>query len=193
MAYFIAGVDEAGRGPLAGPVLAAAVILDPTRPIQGLADSKQLSALKREALFHQIQNQAIAWALGRAEVSEIDQINIFQASLLAMQRAVEGLPVVPHHVQIDGTHCPVVSCTSEAVVNGDQKIPAISAASILAKVMRDREMVEHDRLYPGYGFVQHKGYGTKMHLEALRRLGPCAIHRQSFAPVREMLLFVNSE
>ena len=187
----IAGVDDVGRGPLAGPVLAAAVILNPNKRIRGLGDSKQLSEKQREKLFPIIQERSLAFAIGRAEVAEIDTLNIFHAGLLAMKRAIEALSVSPEHVLIDGTHCPELICTAEAIVKGDQKIPAISAASIIAKVTRDREMVVLDEQYPGYGFAEHKGYSTKQHLEALRRLGPCAIHRHSFAPVffeRQQLL-----
>ena len=184
MVKFIAGVDEVGRGPLAGPVLAAAVILDPMRPIEGLADSKMLSEKRREALFPLIQTNVLAWSIGRVEAEEIDRINIFQASLLVMQRAVLGLSIRPEHVLVDGKYCPNLPHSVEAIIKGDQKIPAISAASILAKVIRDREMVVLDKLYPGYGFARHKGYGTKMHMERLNSLGPCPQHRRSFAPVR---------
>jgi ribonuclease HII len=185
MVKLIAGVDEVGRGPLAGPVLAVAVILDPMRPsIEGLADSKMLSEKRREALFPLIQANVLAWSIGRVEAEEIDRINIFQASLLAMQRAVLGLSIRPEHVLVDGKYCPNLPHSVEAIIKGDQKIPAISAASILAKVIRDREMVALDTLYPGYGFARHKGYGTKMHMERLNSLGPCPQHRRSFAPVR---------
>ena len=183
----IAGVDEVGRGPLAGPVVAGAVILDPNKPISGLADSKKLSEKQREILFPIIQDQCIAWAIGRAEVSEIDSINIFQASLLAMQRAVNALSIKPTHVKVDGKFCPTISVTCEAIIKGDQLIPEISAASILAKVIRDREMVEWAKKYPGYGFEKHKGYGTKQHKEALQELGITPLHRKSFSPVRELL------
>lgn len=179
-----AGVDEAGRGPLAGPVIAAAVILNPDKPLAGLADSKTLSEKKREALFPLIQEYALAWAVGRAEVAEIEALNIFHASLLAMQRAVLALSIPPEHALFDGTHCPKLLCLTEAIIKGDQKIPAISAASILAKVTRDREMRLLDEQYPGYGFAIHKGYGTAVHKEALRRLGPCKEHRKSFRGVR---------
>jgi ribonuclease HII len=179
----IAGVDEAGRGPLAGPVIAAAVILNPQQPIMGLADSKMLSEKKREALFLLIQEHALAWAIGRADVAEIAQLNIFHASLLAMQRAVLGLSMMPEHALFDGTHCPQLSCATAAIIKGDQKIPAISAASILAKVTRDREMQLLDSLYPGYGFAIHKGYGTAVHRNALQRLGPCPQHRKGFRGV----------
>lgn len=184
---WLAGVDEVGRGPLAGPVVAAAVILDPERPIAGLADSKKLSEKRREQLFELIQQNALAWAIGRAEVEEIDQINILQASLLAMQRAVAQIEPLPRHALIDGNKCPQLPCTAEAIIKGDTKVPAISAASILAKVVRDREMMEMDRLYPGYGFSGHKGYPSAQHLAALRLLGVSPIHRRSFAPVRKLL------
>ena len=186
-ARLVAGVDEVGRGPLAGPVVAAAVILDPARPIAGLADSKKLTERRREALVELIEERALAWCLGRAEVEEIDRINILQASLLAMQRAVTGLQAAPDHVLVDGNRCPVLSCTSEAIIKGDTKIAEISAASILAKVARDREMVEMDCRYPGYGLAGHKGYPTAAHMSALRELGPTVIHRRSFRPVRELL------
>jgi len=183
----IAGVDEVGRGPLAGPVIAAAVILDPARPIAGLTDSKLLTEKKREALFFQIQECALAWAIGRAEVYEIDAINILQASLLAMQRAVEQLTIQPQRVLVDGNKSPRFACASEAIIKGDLTIPAISAASIIAKVTRDREMCELDQVYPGYGLAIHKGYPTKTHLAALKTLGVSMIHRQSFKPVKELL------
>ncbi len=183
----IAGVDEVGRGPLAGPVVAGAVILNPERPIMGIADSKQLTAAARERLAPLIQAQAIAWALGRAEVEEIDRLNIFQASLLAMQRAIMALPVAPSLVLVDGKHCPSVSCPIRAVIKGDQTIAAIAAASIIAKVARDAEMVGLDKHYPGYSFGKHKGYPTRMHLTALEKLGPCPIHRRSFRPVERCL------
>lgn len=183
----IAGVDEVGRGPLAGPVIAAAVILDPARPIAGLADSKKLSPARRERLALSIRANALAWALGRAEVAEIDRLNIFQASLLAMRRAVEALPMTPDRVLVDGKHCPPLACPCTAIVKGDATVPAISAASILAKVTRDAELRElHDR-YPRYDFARHKGYPTVVHREALRRFGPCPEHRRSFAPVAAAL------
>jgi ribonuclease HII len=183
----IAGVDEVGRGPLAGPVIAAAVILDPARPIAGLADSKKLSPARRERLALDIRANALAWALGRAEVAEIDRLNIFQASLLAMRRAVEALPMTPNRVLVDGKHCPPLACPCTAIVKGDATVPAISAASILAKVTRDAELRElHDR-YPRYDFARHKGYPTAVHREALRRYGPCPEHRRSFAPVAAAL------
>lgn len=183
----IAGVDEAGRGPLAGPVLAAAVVLDPRAPIDGLADSKQLGARARERLASLIREHAYAWSLGRADAGDIDRINILQATLLAMARAVAGLPVSPERVMVDGLHCPQLACSVQAVVGGDRRIASISAASILAKVTRDAEMLEMDRCYPEYGFKRHKGYPTREHREALRKLGPCPIHRRSFAPVRAVI------
>ena len=183
----IAGVDEVGRGPLAGPVIAAAVILDPAHPIAGLADSKKLSPARRERLALDIRANALAWALGRAEVAEIDRLNIFQASLLAMRRAIEALPMTPDRVLVDGKHCPPLACPCTAIVKGDATVPAISAASILAKVTRDAELRElHDR-YPRYDFARHKGYPTAIHREALRRYGPCPEHRRSFAPVAAAL------
>jgi ribonuclease HII len=182
-ALLIAGVDEAGRGPLAGPVVAAAVILDPARPIVGLADSKKLSAARRERLAVAIRAKSLAWALGRAEVAEIDRLNILQASLLAMQRAVAALNVVPAKVLVDGNRCPPLACPCEAIVKGDATVPVIGAASILAKVARDAELRRLHDHYPHYNFAQHKGYPTAAHLEALRRHGPCPEHRRSFAPV----------
>ncbi|MEG7522755.1 MAG: ribonuclease HII [Chromatiales bacterium] len=187
MDFFIAGVDEVGRGPLAGPVVAAAVILDPANPIEGLADSKKLIEKRRETLSGLICERSLAWALGRAEVEEIDEINILQASLLAMQRAVEALHMSPHKALVDGKHVPNLACEVEAIIGGDNSVEAIGAASIIAKVARDREMVEMDQRYPGYGLARHKGYPTKMHLEALRELGVTAIHRRSFGPVRRLL------
>jgi ribonuclease HII len=180
----IAGVDEVGRGPLAGPVIAAAVILDATHPISGLADSKTLTARRRESLATIIRQHALAYAFGRAEVEEIDTINILQASLLAMQRAVARLPIKPQRVLVDGKQCPTLECEVKAIVKGDKLIPAISAASILAKVARDQEMRVWDEIYPGYGFAKHKGYPTKQHKQALSLLGVTPIHRRSFAPVR---------
>lgn len=179
----IAGVDEVGLGPLAGPVMAGAVILDCAYPTDGLADSKLLTAKRREVLCEMIQNNCIAWAIGRAEVEEIDRINILQASLLAMQRAIKALKVKPDHIQVDGKFCPKVNYSIEAIINGDNLIPAISAASIVAKVIRDREMVTYDKIYPQYGFANHKGYGTKQHLLALKKFGITPIHRRSFSPV----------
>ncbi len=183
----VAGVDEAGCGPLAGPVIAAAVILPPGPRLAGLADSKRLSPRRRESLCGAIKEQALGWALGRAEVEEIDRFNILQASLLAMRRAVAALRPAPRHVQVDGSHCPDLCCSVEAIAGGDGTVPAISAASILAKVARDREMISLDAEYPGYGLASHKGYPTREHLRALRRLGASAIHRRSFKPVREIL------
>ena len=185
-ALLIAGVDEAGRGPLAGPVVAAAVILDPRRPIAGLDDSKRLSAAKRGALEPRIMEDALAWSVAAATAEEIDRINILQAALLAMRRAVEGLGLQPDKALVDGNRCPALDCAAEAVVRGDATVPAISAASILAKVARDREMERLDGLYPGYGFAAHKGYPTRDHLTALRVLGACPEHRRSFRPVREL-------
>ena len=183
----LAGVDEVGRGPLAGPVVAAAVILDPRFPIAGLADSKCLSEQRREQLAGEIRAHALAWALGRAEVEEIDRINILQASLLAMQRAVQALDPQPDYALIDGNRCPQLGCPAEAVIKGDARIAAISAASIIAKVARDQEMREMDACYPGYGLAGHKGYPSKAHLEALQRLGVTPMHRRSFGPVRRLL------
>ncbi|TNF54383.1 MAG: ribonuclease HII [Gammaproteobacteria bacterium] len=180
----VAGVDEAGRGPLAGPVTAAAVMLDPARPIAGLADSKRLSPARREALETEIQASALAWAVASASPEEIDALNILQASLLAMRRAVVGLGRVPDLALVDGNRCPMLECPVQAIVGGDGKVASIAAASILAKVARDREMVRLDALFPGYGLAIHKGYPTAEHLAALRAMGPCAIHRRSFRPVR---------
>jgi ribonuclease HII len=184
---FVAGVDEVGRGPLAGPVVAAAVILDPERPIEGLADSKKLSEKRREALAEIIKEQALSWALGRAEVEEIDRLNILQASLLAMQRAVAALQPAAEFALIDGNRCPDLACPAEAVIKGDDRVPVISAASVIAKVARDREMVALEQTFPGYGLAQHKGYPTKAHLESLQRLGVATIHRRTFGPVRKIL------
>ncbi|MES9811764.1 MAG: ribonuclease HII [Candidatus Thiodiazotropha sp.] len=183
----VAGVDEAGRGPLAGPVVAAAVILHPERPIEGLADSKKLSEKRRQQLSQLIKEQAHSWCLGRAEVEEIDRINILQASLLAMKRAVEGLPSMPGLAMVDGKHAPRLACRVDTVIGGDALVEAISAASIIAKVARDREMVELDRRYPGYGLARHKGYPTKQHLEGLLALGITPIHRRSFGPVKRLM------
>lgn len=188
----VAGVDEVGRGPLAGPVVAAAVILDPERPIDGLADSKALSEQKREDLAVLIRERAFAWAVGRAEIEEIDRINILQASLLAMRRAVLALQPLPEFALIDGNRCPALPCPATAIIKGDATVAAISAASILAKVYRDREMVEMDCQYPGYGFASHKGYPTKAHLTALERLGITPIHRRSYAPVKKYLQDIDS-
>ncbi|WP_137885120.1 ribonuclease HII [Pseudomonas sp. 2FE] len=183
----VAGVDEVGRGPLCGAVVTAAVILDPRRPILGLNDSKKLSEARRETLFDEIREKALAWYIARAEVEEIDRLNILHATLLAMQRAVEGLSVTPKLALIDGNRCPQLAVPSAAVIKGDSQVPAIAAASILAKVSRDREMLVLDAQYPGYGLAGHKGYPTPLHLEALQRLGPTPIHRRSFAPVRKLL------
>ncbi len=179
------GVDEAGRGPLAGAVFAAAVILDSRQPIKGLADSKLLSAKRREILAIEIKQHALAYCVATASVAEIDAINILQATLLAMKRAIEGLSICPDEVLVDGLYVPRVAIPSRAIVEGDRTIAEISAASILAKTARDDDMRQWDVRYPQYGFAQHKGYGTRAHLEALFREGPCEIHRESFAPVRE--------
>lgn len=181
----VAGVDEAGRGPLAGPVVAAAVILDDQHPIQGLADSKKLTALRRERLFDEIRAKALCCSIAEASVEEIDTLNILQATLLAMRRAVEGLRLKPNKVLVDGNRLPVLDVLAEAIVKGDSKVPAISAASILAKVHRDRLCDDWHAQYPMYGFDAHKGYGTATHLQALREHGPSPWHRRSFAPVRE--------
>ncbi|MEH6358410.1 MAG: ribonuclease HII [Pseudomonadales bacterium] len=183
----IAGVDEVGRGPLAGAVVAAAVILDPNNPIEGLADSKKLTEKRREALFPLIQERALAWCIARASEAEIDELNILHASLLAMQRAVLGLKLAPEKVLVDGNRCPELPYPSEAIIKGDSLVPAISAASILAKVVRDREMVAFEETYPGYGFAKHKGYPTALHMQALKSLGATPIHRRSFAPVKAVL------
>jgi ribonuclease HII len=187
MIDLIAGVDEVGRGPLAGPVIAAAVILDPARPIEGLADSKRLSPARRAALAAGIHERALAVALGRAEVEEIDRLNILQASLLAMERAVAALGVVPARILVDGNQRPRGLPQAEPVIGGDASVPAISAASIVAKVARDAELDALDVLHPGYGLAGHKGYPTAAHMAALERLGPSACHRQSFGPVRRLL------
>lgn len=184
----VAGVDEAGRGPLAGPLAVAAVILDPARPIAGLNDSKKLSEAKREALYPQIIERALAWCVVLIEVEEIDRLNIFQATMTGMSRALAGLTPAAHDALIDGNKLPKdLPCRGRAIVGGDALEPAISAASILAKVSRDRLMVALDQLHPGYGFAVHKGYPTPAHLAALQVLGPCARHRRSFAPVRRLL------
>jgi ribonuclease HII len=190
--YVLAGVDEAGRGPLAGPVVAAVVVLNPRRPIRGLRDSKQLTPERREELALLIRARALDFAIGRAEVEEIDAINILQATLLAMRRAVQQLKLCPTDIMIDGNMAPHITdlfenCRIKTQIGGDDLIPAISAASILAKVWRDALMVELDAQYPGFGLAQHRGYCTEAHLEALARLGPTAIHRRSFAPVRSLL------
>jgi ribonuclease HII len=183
----IAGVDEAGRGPLAGPVVAAAVILDELNPISGLADSKKLSPLRREQLFDEIRAKALCCSIAQASVEEIDQLNILQATLLAMRRAVQGLRLKPAKVLVDGNRLPVLDVLAEAIVRGDALVPAISAASILAKVHRDRWCVEYHQLFPQYGFATHKGYGTAEHMAALREHGACPQHRKTFAPVAEVL------
>lgn len=187
-ARLIAGVDEVGRGPLVGAVVTAAVILDPARPIVGLADSKKLSEKRRLALYDEIRAHALAWSLGRAEPEEIDQLNILHATMLAMQRAVAGLAVTPDYVLIDGNRCPALPMPSTAVVKGDSLVAEISAASIIAKVTRDREMAELDAIFPQYGFAQHKGYPTAQHLAMLTEHGATPHHRRSFAPVRNALL-----
>ena len=183
----IAGVDEAGRGPLAGPVVAAAVILDELKPIQGLADSKKLSAKRREKLFDEIRAKALCFSIAEATVEEIDTLNILQATMLAMKRAVEGLRLKPHKVLVDGNRLPSLDILAEAIVQGDAKVPAISAASILAKVQRDRLCASMHQTHPQYGFDQHKGYGTQAHLEALAVHGASPWHRRSFAPVAKVL------
>lgn len=183
----LAGVDEVGRGPLIGAVVTAAVILDPARPIPGLADSKKLTEKKRLRLYDDILENAAAWSLGRCEASEIDELNIYQATMLAMKRAVEGLSIAPEYVLVDGNRCPKWQWPSEPVIKGDGRVEAISAASILAKVTRDREMKALDVRFPGFGLAQHKGYPTPVHLEALNRLGVTPEHRRSFRPVKMAL------
>ena len=183
----VAGVDEVGRGPLAGPVVTAAVILDPENPIDGLMDSKKLSEKKREQLAQEIKQKALCWAIARSEVEEIDRINILNATLEAMRRAVEGLTTTPELVLVDGNKLPKLSMRAEAVVKGDSLVAEISAASILAKVTRDTEMKQMEVTYPGYGFAKHKGYPTKVHMEALKQLGITEIHRKSFRPVSELI------
>jgi len=182
-----AGVDEAGRGPLAGAVYAAAVILDPARPIAGLADSKALSAARREELALAIRERALAWCVAHATVEEIDSLNILRATLLAMQRAVGGLAVAPRLTLVDGNQPPRLRCAVQTIVKGDAKVPAISAASILAKTARDADLMRLHALYPQYAFDKHKGYGTAQHLSLLREHGPCPEHRRSFAPVKALL------
>lgn len=181
----IAGVDEVGRGPLAGAVVTAAVIL--AKPIDGLNDSKKLSEKRRKILAQLIEEHALAYAYGRAEVEEIDRLNIHHATLLAMRRAIQALPIKPDEILVDGIHIPSVAIPCRAIIQGDSLIPAISAASILAKVKRDEEMLILDSLYPGYGFAQHKGYPTSLHRSALKKLGPCSVHRKSYAPVAALL------
>lgn len=181
------GVDEAGRGPLAGPVVAAAVILDPRRPIVGLNDSKKLSAKRREALAIEIRSKALTWAIAEASVEEIDILNILQASLLAMRRAVDALGVRPSHALIDGNRCPALLCPAQAIIGGDGKVASIAAASILAKTFRDAGMQELHAAYPQYGFDRHMGYPTAFHLAALREHGVSVVHRRSYAPVAQLL------
>jgi len=185
--HLVAGVDEVGRGPLIGAVVTAAVILDPSRPIIGLNDSKKLSEKRRLALFDEIKANALCWSLGRAEPHEIDELNILHATMLAMQRAVAGLSITPEYVLIDGNRCPALPMPSLAVVKGDSRVAEISAASILAKVTRDAEMSELDKVLPQYGFAQHKGYPTAAHLAALAQYGATEHHRRSFAPVKRAL------
>ena len=186
-ADLIAGVDEAGRGPLAGPVVAAAVILNPDHPIPGLRDSKKLSPAQREHLAELIKERALAWCVADASVEEIDELNILQATMLAMKRCVEGLTVKPNLVLVDGNRIPRLSCRVNAIVKGDDKIAAISAASILAKTTRDKWLVELDSRYPGYGLAKHKGYGVPEHIRAIKDLGILPIHRKSFEPIASML------
>ena len=183
----MAGIDEVGRGPLAGPVFASAVILNPDCQIQGLADSKTLSAKKRELLAVQIKTHALSWSIAQASVEEIDSLNILQATLLAMQRAVDGLMIQPTHVLIDGNQIPVLSMPTQGIVGGDKTIKQISAASILAKVARDQVMIDYAQMYPQFSFQQHKGYGTKQHREEIAEHGFLSIHRRSFNPVKKML------
>lgn len=189
MSRLVAGVDEAGRGPLAGPVVVAAVILDPRRTIAGLDDSKKLSEKRREALFPRIRERSLAWSIVQVEVDEIDRVNILQATLLGMQRAVEQLVPAPALALVDGNQAPMLPCDVKTIVQGDRLEPAISAASILAKVARDRLMKELHLRYPCYGFDRHKGYPTAEHLRLLKENGPCAIHRKSYAPVRDAILW----
>lgn len=186
-ANLIAGVDEVGRGPLVGAVVTAAVILDPNNPIEGLTDSKKLSEKKRNLLFDEIKEKALAWSLGRCEPEEIDRLNILQATMVAMQRAVAGLSVQPDFVLVDGNKVPALPMAAQSVVKGDLRVAEISAASILAKVTRDREMEALDAQYPDYGFAKHKGYPTKAHFEALEKLGAIDQHRKSFKPVKRIL------
>ena len=183
----LAGVDEVGRGPLAGSVVAAAVILDPQLPIEGLRDSKKLTASRRETLAQLIRSRALGWAIGSASVAEIDELNILQASLLAMHRAVQALQCQPEYILVDGNRLPHWQYASEAVVRGDDRVPAIAAASILAKVYRDNALIALDSVYPGYGFASNKGYPTAAHLQALGALGVTPIHRRSFAPIKKIL------
>ncbi|GHE85422.1 ribonuclease HII [Thalassotalea profundi] len=192
IAYCIAGVDEVGRGPLVGDVVTAAVILDAENPIEGLMDSKRLSEKKRDHFFEEIKEKAIAWSIGRATPEEIDTLNILHATMLAMQRAVQGLSVIPDYVLVDGNRTPTFGCEqgtipSQSVVKGDDRVAEISAASILAKVVRDREMIALDKLYPEYGFAQHKGYPTKLHLEKIAQYGVLDCYRKSFKPVAAII------
>ncbi|AGS60867.1 ribonuclease HII [Proteus mirabilis] len=189
-ANLIAGVDEVGRGPLVGAVVTAAVILDPANPIQGLMDSKKLTEKKRNALYDEIKEKALCWAIGRAEPEEIDKLNILWATMKAMERAVAGLSIMPDMVLVDGNRCPNLPMASQAVIKGDSLVQEISAASILAKVTRDREMEQLDKLYPDYGFAKHKGYPTAFHMEKLASLGATPYHRKSFAPVKRALNLV---
>ncbi len=191
--HFIAGVDEVGRGPLVGDVVTAAVILDPTQPIAGLTDSKKLTEKKRLALFAEIQAKALAWSVGRCSSEEIDQLNILQATMVAMQRAVAGLTVQPDLVLVDGNKVPQLTMAAEAVVKGDLRVAQISAASIIAKVIRDQEMAELDRLHPQFGFAKHKGYPTKAHFAAIEQFGVIDQHRRSFAPVKRALGLCDSK
>lgn len=183
----IVGIDEAGRGPLAGPVIAAAVILNPGAVISGITDSKKLSAARRSELYELINERALAIGIGRADVEEIDRINILQASLLAMKRAFTAMDMLPDHALVDGNHCPSLGCSVESVINGDSLVPSISAASIIAKVSRDREMIKLDGCYPGYDFARNKGYPTRAHIDALQRLGITPVHRRTFRPVADCI------
>lgn len=187
MDQIIVGLDEAGRGPWAGPVVAAAVILDPSKPIAGLTDSKKLTEIKRNKLFDEIKQKSLAWAIASAEVDEIDSLNILQASFLAMQRAVQQLAIKPTYAFVDGNLLPDLGIPGKAIIEGDLLEPCISAASILAKVYRDQQMILLEEQYPGYGFAKHKGYGTKVHQQALKQLGPSVIHRKSFKPIKALL------
>ncbi|MBP1764459.1 MAG: Ribonuclease [Firmicutes bacterium] len=181
------GCDEAGRGSAIAEIYVAAVILDPNQPIEGLRDSKKLSVRKREELAEIIKHSALSWSLAKATLEEIEQLNVHHANLLAMKRAIEGLSLQPDKVYVDGLHVPAISIPAEAIVKGDDKIPAISAASILAKVSRDQAMMEYHKLYPQYGFDKHKGYLTKKHMETLETFGPCPIHRKSYKPIKALL------
>ena len=185
----IAGTDEAGRGPLAGSVVAAAVILNPDQPLEGLNDSKKLSEKKREKLYPLIRERALSCAIAEATVAEIDRLNILHAAMLAMKRAVEALSVTPELVLVDGNRCPQIEIEARAIVGGDALEPCISAASVLAKVYRDRQMLEYHKQFPDYGFNRHKGYPTRLHMQRLKELGPCAIHRRSYTPVQQAELF----